>query len=235
MLSLIYFTETNFFLGTSIFLWGKAKPGRMLLLLFRVSLAWAGLFTKWKTGRFLLLVSLFLYFGEYLGMRLLKKPRKINEVKAMFLMAHISLISFLFDLPGWFVGQRASIIVVSLNVFALLYVVGSAIFKLDYHAGWGCYGSGASLKELDGGLCMGAKAFIDGNFDTNHYPAHCVKGYEGNLEAFSLCDHPLPFSFSKTLHVVAHLLSLSAGIYFGKIPTKFERLVQNYNKKHDKL
>jgi len=155
----------------------------------------------------------------------------------MFLLAHISLVSFFFDLPGLFVGKRSSIVVVSLNVFAVLYVVVSAVYKLDYHAGWGCYGSGADISELDGGLCHGATAFIGepGEYYAVDYPKHCTEAYAGNLEALSNCESPSAYSFSKTLHAVAHTISISAGMFLGKIPTKYDALIRTYNKKYDKL
>ena len=234
MISLIYLTETNFFLGTSILFWSSTDVGRIVLLVLRLGLAWSGLFVNWGVGRYLLLASAFLCLGEYLGLRTLKRSRTPAQVVLMFLLAHVSIVSFLFDLPGLFIGSRASLVVICLNIIAFIYLLCAIIFALDYNTAWGCYGLHTKIKELDGGLCSVPSSLTDGDYTSlNHFPLHCSKAFDGGPDADQIladCLNPPPYTCATTLHVVAHILTISGGIFLGRIPTKYDRLVMLYNR-----
>ena len=101
---------------------------------------------NWGVGRYLLLASAFLCLGEYLGLRTLKRSRTPAQVVLMFLLAHVSIVSFLFDLPGLFIGSRASLVVICLNIIAFIYLLCAIIFALDYNTAWGCYGLHTKIK-----------------------------------------------------------------------------------------
>jgi hypothetical protein len=116
----------------------------------------------------------------------------------------------------------------------VLYLLGSIVFALDYNIAWGCYGLHANITDLDGGICSVPSSLTDGDYTSlNHFPLHCSKAFDGSGASDQIlndCLHPPPYNFSSTLHVIAHILTLSAGSFLGRIPTKYSQLIALYSK-----
>lgn len=224
---LLYTSELTFLLGLPSFVWPspsrKSEIVRIILTIVRLGLLVACLFFKFLwIGLGLLLASLTLYLFEALLVSFTPSPKTMQRMGLAYVVAYFSIVNFILDRPGFLDGRPfAHWFIIILNIVIAVYLAGTFTFRLDYHRAWACYGT-ASYSELDGGTC---NSHID-----NEQSLHCVDAFSKGADAVALCLNPPPLNMDVTWHVVFHILTASAGIYFGTLPGRLKYL---QNKKLD--
>lgn len=218
---MLYANELNFLLGFHSYIQNQDHLlPRIILTAVRVIMVWTGLFVRWGIGQWLLLTAALIYSIEFIAALL--RPAT-TRASLSFTIGHLSVLNFMFGLPGIVVGSPVSFFVIAINTLLVVYTTAYILFAFDWNRAWGCYGSNVPFHDLDGGYCPGYPGAAE---DTGFMPKHCIDAFNSNdANDFARCrPGATPLKLDRFVHIVTYMLSASTGIYFGSIPTKFKQL-----------
>ena len=205
----VFTSEIGFLLHFPIFLHYDKNPGIISLTLFFARifihtialplLVWDARHDlwSWKTlnsvlwgsysgvGWSLMAVSAVLYAFAY-GLHVFLKPKLQPVQPVLYGTAHVSVLNFLFDLPGRGVPtvKRSHTLLVVVNVIAGLTLLVTHAIATPLQEAWGCYQPSliTSLRDYNRGVCPGDPTST-ANICTERPYTNCEENFEVDVFA----------------------------------------------------
>jgi hypothetical protein len=179
--------------------------------------------TETHIGWWLILGSLILHFLAYASHRLYLIRSFLQDPTAsdgpavlphkMYTVAHISILNFLLDLPGYHTLSTRFLryVIVALNLTATLILVFYLFVLENFVLAWGCYPRGTSLGDFRFGVCPGYWR------DPDHYYAPVCDSPGARCGEEEIRDNQM---FSHELGITSGLVAFSFSLYIISIPQK---------------
>ena len=196
---------------------------RASLAVVRTATAWAWVITpKLTVGALVLLgISLLAHVLDCgFSFRSGRVQSKQDEVA--FCLAHVSIVNFVLDVPGIAAGTRLwwhHVVLLIVNLIAVATVLAGLTWVEDYAHAWHCYGTHATLEELEYGYCMtwpGVSApprgICDAGSQTGPHPG-CAE-----------TSIPQTEILGRTFYVFLHVILFSVAVYVAMVPAKLRSI-----------
>jgi len=228
----VYTSELNF-LGLPPTLILKSERGGILgasefrvrasLAVVRTATAWAWIITpKLTVGALVLFgISMIAHLLDC-GFSYRGGPTQSTQDEAAFGLAHLSVFNFVLDVPGFAAGNRLwwhHAVIVLANILAVSVILAGLTWVEDYAKAWHCYGTQATLDDLEYGYCMTwpgitspPRGICDAGSQTGPHPG-CAE-----------TSIPQTEILGRTFYVFLHVALFSVAIYVAMIPAKLRTL-----------
>jgi hypothetical protein len=198
---------------------------RATLAVIRTATAWAWVITpKLTIGALVLLGVSLLAHAVDCGFSFRSGPAVGRRDVAAYCVAHVSLVNFVLDVPGIAAGIRLwwhHALLVCTNLAAVAVVAVGFTWAEDWAHAWHCYGTQATLNDLEYGYCLTwpgvtapPRGICDAGSQTGPHPG-CAE-----------TSIPRSEILGRTFYVFAHIVVFSAAVYVGMVPAKL-RAIKN--------